>query len=99
MSDFWLFIKYSYNIHNLHNSYFKAYQNRMIKYFFTNFFAIYKMLTGYYQENKEMIPEKACERYQNLSEVEKEKEHQYGCEQYKNLLEDEKQRLVEYIKN
>ena len=57
------------------------------------------MLTGYYQENKEMIPEKACERYQNLSEVEKEKEHQYGCEQYKNLLEDEKQRLVEYIKN
>ena len=29
------------------------------------------MLTGYDQENKEKLPKKACERYQNLSEEEK----------------------------
>ena len=29
------------------------------------------MLTGYYQKNKEKLPKKACERYQNLSEEEK----------------------------
>ena len=44
----------------------------------------------YYQENKERLQEKACERYQNLSREEKEKKQQYGCEHDKNLSEDEK---------
>ena len=35
------------------------------------------MLTGYYQKNKETLSKKARERYQNLSEEEKEKKHQY----------------------
>ena len=39
----------------------------------------------------------AREKYQNLSEEEKEKQ-QYGHEQCKNLSEDEKQKLVEYRK-
>ena len=53
----------------------------------------------YYQENKERLQEKACERHQNLSKDKKEKKQQYGCERYKNLSDDEKQKLVEYRKN
>ena len=34
---------------------------------------------------------KACERYQDLSEEDKNKKHHYGCKQYKNLSEYEKQ--------
>ena len=47
----------------------------------------------YYQDNKERLQNKACERYQSLSQEEKEKKQQYGCERYKNLPEDEKPRL------
>ena len=52
----------------------------------------------YYQENKERLQKKACERYQNLSKERKEKKRQYGGERYKNLSEDEKNKLVEYRK-
>ena len=31
------------------------------------------MITGHYQKNKERFPKKACERYQNLSEENKNK--------------------------
>ena len=50
----------------------------------------------YYQENKERLQKKACEKYQNHSKEEEEIKRQYGCERYKNLPEDEKQNLVEY---
>ena len=53
----------------------------------------------YYQENKERLQEKACERYQNLSKEKKEKKRQYGHDHYKNCLQVEKQKLVEYKKN
>ena len=52
------------------------------------------MLTGYYKKtNKKKQQQKqgnasskmACERYQNLSEKEKNKIHRYGREHYKNL--------------
>ena len=46
---------------------FKAYKKRH-KIFF---FLYIKMLTGYYQKNKEKLSKKARERYQNLSEEEK----------------------------
>ena len=52
----------------------------------------------YYQEHKERLQKKTCERYQNLSKEEKEKKQQHGCEHYKNLSEDEKQKFVEYRK-
>ena len=52
----------------------------------------------YYQENKERLQEKACERYQNLSKEKKEKKRQYGRDHYKNRLQVEKQKLVEYTK-
>ena len=41
---------------------------------------------------------KARERYQDLSEEEKNKTQQYVHERYKNLSENKKQRLVEYRK-
>ena len=37
--------------------------------------------------------------YQNLSEEEKEKKHQYHHEGNKNLSEEQKQKQVEYIRN
>ena len=37
---------------------------------------------------------KAQDRYQNLSEEEKEKKHQYHCEHYKNLFKVKKNRKL-----
>ena len=37
-----------------------------------------------YQKGKEKLQKKAHEKYQNLSEEEKEKKHQYACERYKD---------------
>ena len=68
--------------------------------FFSNIFfiaiKISKTLSAkYYQENKERLQKRACERYQSFSKKEKEKKQQYGCECYKISSEDEKQKLVE----
>ena len=52
----------------------------------------------YYQENKERLQKKSCERYQNLSKVEKEKKRQFRREHYKDLSKDQKSKLVEYRK-
>ena len=49
----------------------------------------------YYQNNKERLRKKACERYESFS---KEKEWEYGCKRYKKLPEDKKQKLVKYRK-
>ena len=57
-----------------------------------------KLSAKYYQENKERLHKKACEKYQNLFKDEKEKERQYSCESYKNLSEDEKNKLFDYRK-
>ena len=53
------------------------------------------MLTGYYQKNKEMLSKKAFERYQNLSEEEKDKRGQYAHEQYRK----KKKRSVNMVVN
>ena len=50
---------------------------------------------GYYQKQRK-ASKKACDRYQDLSEEEKNKRQKYGCKQYNNLPGVEKQRLVEY---
>ena len=50
------------------------------------------MITKLYQKHKEKLWTELCERYQryqNVSEEEKEKKRQYGCERYKNPLKDE----------
>ena len=57
------------------------------------------MSVKYYQEHKEILQKKACERYQNLSNEGKGKKQQYGYKRYKNISNDEKQKLAEYRKN
>ena len=52
----------------------------------------------HYQNNKERLQKRACERYESLSKEEKEKKQQYCCEWCKILSEDEKQKLMEYSK-
>ena len=49
---------------------FKAYK-KTDKIFFHNF--LYKMVKNYYKKNKERLPKKAHEKYQNLREEEKDK--------------------------
>ena len=46
----------------------------------------------HYQNNKEKLLERSCERYQNLSEEEKEhvKKRKHGCKGYKHLSENQK---------
>ena len=58
-----------------------------------------KMLTGNYQKNKERFQKKVLERYQNLSEENENKNHQYPREWYRNFLGDKKQKLVKYTQN
>ena len=57
------------------------------------------MVNKYYQKNKEKLQNEARERYQNLSEEEKEKKCQYHCDRTKNLSEEEKQKKVEDMGN
>ena len=45
-------------------------------------------MAKYYQENKERLLKKACERYQDLPKEEEEKKWQYGHKRYKNPTED-----------
>ena len=52
-----------------------------------------------YQKNNEKLQKEAHERYQNLSQEEKGKKHQYHRDRTKNLSEKEKQRKVEYMRN
>ena len=47
-------------------------------YFFRIIFIYINLSAKYYQENKERLQNKACERYQNFSKKEKEKKQQYG---------------------
>ena len=48
-----------------------------------------KTVNKYNQKNKENLQKELSERYQNLSEEEKEKKHQYHRDQNKNLSEEE----------
>ena len=68
---------------------------------FYNFFFVYiKVVNKYYQKHKENLQKEGRERYENLSEEEKEKKkHQHHCERNKNLSEEEKQEKVEYMRD
>ena len=46
---------------------------------------------------KRGFKKKACQRYQNFSEEEKNKKQQYTCERYRNLPEDEKKKKKKKI--
>ena len=49
-------------------------------------------------KNKKKFQKEAHARYQNLSEEEKEKNHQYHCER-NNLPEEKKQKQIGYMRN
>ena len=65
------------------------------------------MIDKYYQKNKEKLQKEAHERYQNLSEEEKEKRknkpgidhRQYQRDRNENFYKEKKQKKVEYMKN
>ena len=44
----------------------------------------------YYIENKEVLKEKANNKYRNVSEEEKEAKREYGRNRYSNMTEDKK---------
>ena len=48
------------------------------------------MVNSYYRKHKEKLRKEAPERYQNLSEAEKEKKCQYRHERNKNISEEQK---------
>ena len=49
------------------------------------------MTNNHYQKSREKRSKKTCERYQILSEDEKDKKWQYAHEQYRNLSEKKKE--------
>ena len=50
----------------------------------------------YYENNKEVLREKAKNKYRELSEEEKNIRREYGRNRYHNMSEEKKQRLKEY---
>ena len=56
------------------------------------------MAYKYYQKHKDKLQKEVCEKYQNLSEEEKEKKHQYHCECNRIFLE-KKKKKVKYMRN
>ena len=52
-----------------------------------------------YSDNKEVLKEKARNKYRRLSEEKKDTKREYGRNRYHNISEEKKQRLKEYQKN
>ena len=50
----------------------------------------------YYENNKEVLREKAKNKYRELYEEEKNIKREYGRNRYHNMSEEKKQRLKEY---
>ena len=58
------------------------------------------MENKYYQKYKEKLRKEASERYQNLSEKQKERKRQYHCErQYHPFLKKGEKKQVQYMRN
>ena len=60
---------------------------------------VYKNVNRLLSKKQRQGFKKGSWKYQNPSEEEKNKKHQYGRERQRNLLKNKKQTLVEYIKN
>ena len=56
------------------------------------------MVNKYYQKLKERLQKEVRERYQNLSEEEKDTRLKKVRDRYQNLPEEQKQKLLEYMK-
>ena len=53
----------------------------------------------YYENNKEVLREKAKNKYKELSEEEKNTKREYGRNRYHNMSADDKKRLKKYQRN
>ena len=53
----------------------------------------------YYKNNKELLRERAKNKYRSLSEDEKDIKKQYQKDRYHNMSDEEKQRLNDHQKN
>ena len=53
----------------------------------------------YYKNDKELLRERAKNKYRSLSEDEKDIKKQYQKDRYHNMSNEEKQRLKDYQKN
>ena len=58
-----------------------------------------KTVNKYNQKTKKMLQKKAWERYQNLSEEEKQNKTKKARDRYKIFSEEKKQKKVEYMRN
>ena len=57
------------------------------------------MVNKYYQKQRERLQkEEALERYQNLSEEEKDKRREKVRDRYQNIVKEQKYKLLEFIK-
>ena len=57
------------------------------------------MAKEYYKNNKELLRERAKNKYRSLSEDEKDIKKQYQKTRYHNMSDKERQRLKDYQKN
>ena len=55
--------------------------------------------SDYYENNKELLRERAKNKYRKLSEEEKNIKREYGKKRYHNMSEEDKKKLKEYKKN
>ena len=60
-------------------------------------FVLYNnILVGYYQKSKGRLQRKTCERYEDLSEEERNKKRQHAQERYINLCKEKKRKKQQY---
>ena len=99
----------SYNLlnsHNLHNSYnldksygkinFLKQIKKPIKHFLYIFLLYLKILTGYYQENKERLQKNLANDIEIFQKKKKNKKYKYARERYRNVSEEGRNKKCQY---
>ena len=93
-----LYLRYfTYIIYKTHMAklIFKLYKKTDIIFLY-NFFSLYKNVNRILSKKQKRFSKKACQRYQNLSEVEKDKNHQHTRKWYRNISKEQKERKRVY---
>ena len=79
--------------------YIKVSESADLTYYQRNREVIPNRAKDYYENDKKRLREQSRNKYRNLSEEEKNKKREYGKNRYHNMSEEKKQRLKEYQKN
>ena len=87
----------TYKIHTI-KLIFEAYKKKLKKFFLHFFFLYIKITNNDYQKHKERLRKEAREKYQNLSDEEKDKRQKRTQERYQILLK-KKQKKTESNNN